>query len=115
MTPDDRPDFEKRLRELFAAVSQPLTEERLEGFWKGLARMGVFEFGRAVDLLLAELEQGDPPKFLNARHVWAARDRLRARATPEVSVPRSVNEILLALAESDPKNNSHLKGAIAIR
>lgn len=114
MTPDDRPDFEKRLRELFAAVSQPLTEERLEGFWKGLVRMGVFEFGRAVDLLLAELAEGDPPKFLNARHIWAARDRGRARATPDVAAPRSVSEVLRALAESDPKNNSHLKGALAL-
>lgn len=112
MNVDDRQEFNRRLRELFATVGQPLSDDRLEGFWKGLTRMSVFEFGRAVDLMLAELAQGDPPKFLNARHVWAARDRLRARVTPEVGGPRSVNEQLLALAESDPKNNGGLKEAL---
>jgi hypothetical protein len=88
MTDGDRPEFERLLSELFAALDKPLYESKREGFWRGLAKMSIVEFTRCRDLVLEELEQVDPPKTFGVSEVWAAKRRLRAKAAAVVGASR---------------------------
>jgi hypothetical protein len=74
----DRQDFERMLRELFGAIGQTLSDEKVEGFWKGLASLQLIEFGRCVDQLYADLKSTPAPKTYTVGHVWQAKRALRA-------------------------------------
>ena len=76
----DRQDFECMLRELFGAIGQTLSDEKVEGFWKGLASLQLIEFGRCVDHLYADLKTTPAPKTYTVGHVWQAKRALRATA-----------------------------------
>lgn len=76
----DRPEFERMLREIFGALDKPLTEHQRAAFWKGLQRMSLPEFERCRDLILRDLEDGEPVRRFGVAEVWAARKQLRAAA-----------------------------------
>lgn len=58
----DRADFEIQFRKFCAGASIPATDERIEAFWTGLAKMALFEFVRATDHLLAQEDWAFPKK-----------------------------------------------------
>lgn len=78
----DRPEFERILSELFAAIDKPLGEHQRSAFWKGLQQMGLIEFARCRDHLIDELKEGEAPKRFSVGDIWAAKRRLRAAAMP---------------------------------
>lgn len=82
MKDTDRADFERILRELFGALDKPLTEQQRNAFWRGLARMDLVQFERCRDLILRELEDGEPPRRFGVDSIWAAKQRLRASGPP---------------------------------
>jgi len=114
MIPDEKPEFERLLKELFGGMGmRPPDVEAVAGFWKSLGRVSIIEFTRACEFMLAQLEFSEPPKYLNPSFVWGAVRRLRARGGSATG-SQSVREQLLDLAERDPQHNGHLKAAIAL-
>lgn len=108
MIQSDREDFDRLLRELCAAIGIPCTDERLEGFWKGLrGGMSFAEFARIQEIMIKRLEEGERPKTIALTDIWNVRRGLMARApvvsaAPEPYVPghddwwRCANRHLLA-------------------
>lgn len=81
MQDGERQDFETMLAELFGALGLVLTKEKIEGFWRGLARMSIIEFGRCRDRLLQDLEGGQAvAKPFSVATLWDAKKRLRPQA-----------------------------------
>lgn len=78
----DRPAFERNMAELFGALNQPLSETAREGWWKGLAKMTLPDFGRCCDRLIADCAEEDGPRQLSVRDVWGVQRRLQARGEP---------------------------------
>jgi len=50
----ERPEFDKQLAILCAGLDVPCTDERKEAYWKGLNRMSLPLFTRAVEQILSE-------------------------------------------------------------
>lgn len=80
MLDTEHTEFQAQLSELFGALDKPLTESQRAGFWKGLQRMSLVEFGRCRDQVLRELADGEPPRRFGVGEIWAAKKRLRAAA-----------------------------------
>lgn len=72
----DRPDFEAQFRKFCAGANIPATDERIEAFWTGLAKMALSEFTRATDHMLG-LEEWSFPKKPGA--LWGVVRELKAQ------------------------------------
>lgn len=79
MQPADRADFEAQMRKFCAGANLPPTDERIEAFWTGLAKMALHEFVRATDHLLA-LEEWSFPRKPGA--LWGVVRELKAQHRP---------------------------------
>lgn len=84
MLSTDRQDFELLLRQLCAGYDKPLGD-RLEAYWKGLAKMSIIEFARVVEFALSE---HGPSALPTTKQCWSIRQELRrAPATPQGPAP----------------------------
>lgn len=90
MQPAERPEFEKQIGVLFAAIDKPLTEERREAFWKGCLNMSLLDVGRCINRVLEDLQENPAPRFFTVGDLWAAKRKLRA-AGPYVLAPQDPN------------------------
>lgn len=84
MQSGDRDEFTKTLRVLCAARGIPWTDDRDEAFWKGLAKMSLIQFNRAVDAMCAS---EDPPRNLTPGQVWQAFKAQRANGVTLTPTP----------------------------
>lgn len=78
MLSSDRDEFSAQLRKLCAGFNVPYTEERLDAYWSGLAKMSLPAFARMVDDALGE--EGSP-KIPTTNQLWKAYRDSRARLT----------------------------------
>lgn len=76
MNSSDRPEFDKQLGILCAGLDTPCTDERREAYWKGLKSMGLTQFARTVEHMLANESWVRMPK---PAQVWESSKRLRAQ------------------------------------
>lgn len=70
----DRGEFESRLKLLCAGFNVPVTTERVEAYWLGLAKMPLSSFVRATEHALGE---GGPEKIPTPRQCWAISKTVR--------------------------------------
>lgn len=90
MEEGDRKAFDGILAEIFGALDKPLGPSKSDAFWKGLQRMGIVEFARCRDHILAKLETDEPPKSFGVGHVWEAKRAMRAKGPdPKPTAPES--------------------------
>jgi hypothetical protein len=71
----DRPEFEKQLAILCAAMDVPCTEERKEGYWKALHSMPLIRFVRTIQHML---ENESWVKIPKPSQIWDASKRLKS-------------------------------------
>lgn len=82
MLSTERQDFEAAMAQLCAGYDKPVGE-RLEAYWKGLAKMGLVEFQRIIEHCLSE---DGPPKLPSCRQLWDIRKTLKAKQRPAIPV-----------------------------
>jgi hypothetical protein len=73
--PDDFNAFSEQASVLCAGFNVPATPERIEAYWRGLQKMDLMVFTRAVELALGE---GGAEKFPTVPQMWNLAKRLRA-------------------------------------
>jgi hypothetical protein len=84
MQSTDRAEFEEQMKILCAAYDKPLGD-RIEAYWKGLAKMSLVEFARVVEWCCGE---NQPEKFPPSGKCWDILKILKnARSTPAM-LPR---------------------------
>lgn len=76
MLSTERPAFEQQLGVLCAGFNVAVTTERIDAYWRGLAKMGLLAFERVVEFALGE--QG-PPKIPIPSHCWLLHRQLRGQ------------------------------------
>ena len=69
----DRPEFEKHLAVLCAAMDVPCTDERKEGYWLALHSMPLIRFARTIEHMLEKEEWNKIPK---PAQIWSASKRM---------------------------------------
>lgn len=69
----ERPEFDKQLAILCAAMDVPCTEERKEGYWKALHSMPLVRFARAIEHVL---EKESWVKIPKPSQIWDASKRV---------------------------------------
>lgn len=67
MLSTDRAEFESQLGKLCAGLNVPMTTERIEAYWTGLAKMSLLQFVRVIDHALGE---DGPDKFPTVPGIW---------------------------------------------
>jgi hypothetical protein len=112
--PDDRKAFDAILAELFGALDKPLTDAKRDAFWKGLQRMGILEFARCRDHILAKLETGEPPKNFGVSQVWDAKRELRAKAPIAPAAAQSEPEVDVWEAAGNQHLLAHIRRRLAL-
>lgn len=118
----ERPEFDKQLAILCAGLDVPCTDERKEAYWKGLNRMSLPLFTRAVEQILSEENWTKVPK---PGQIWEASRRLRAQVVtpPKDDGPqldpweRAANHHLLAhiVRRTHAAPKCYGEGALAMR
>lgn len=78
MRPDDFNAFSDQVAVLCAGFNVPATAERVEAYWRGLQKMDLMVFTRAVESALGE---GGPDKIPTTPQLWNLTRHLRARPT----------------------------------
>jgi hypothetical protein len=82
MRSTERPEFTALLGALCAGFNQPVTPERIEGYWRGLSNMQLPAFERVVDYALGET---GPDKLPTAPQLWRLYRELTAAARKEAT------------------------------
>jgi hypothetical protein len=90
MLSTDRDEFTAQLSILCAGFDKPLGE-RIEAYWKGLAKMSIVEFARCVDYALGP---DGPDKLPAVPQIWALKRKLRAVHLPAQVEGPSIQEQL---------------------
>jgi hypothetical protein len=80
----DRPQFDEQMALLCAGYNVPLSV-RPEAYWKGMAKMSLVEFARAVEYALSE---DGPDKIPNTKALWAILRGLKKRAQRAPEQPK---------------------------
>lgn len=70
----DRPEFDKQLAILCAAMDVPCTEERKEGYWKALNSMPLIRFARTIEYML---EKESWVKIPKPSQIWDGSKRMK--------------------------------------
>lgn len=109
MVEADRPEFEKALAELFAAIDKPLGEAQRTAFWRGLSRMSLVEFSRCRDKIVADLAGGEAPRKFGISDIWVAKSKLQAFAPIKAQSDGFLGD------DWDMAANRHLLGYITKR
>lgn len=84
MLQTDRAEFDRQMSLLCAGYNVHASADRLEAYWRGLAKMELPTFVRVVEHCLGE--QG-PEKLPTARTVWPLARSLRRRSGPPEAPP----------------------------
>lgn len=74
MLSTDREEFEVQMALLCAGFNVPLGD-RVEAYWKGVAKMSLLEFARTVEYALGE--EG-PEKIPSTAQLWAIKKKMRS-------------------------------------
>lgn len=79
MNANDKPKFMELLSILFGAHCKPLTESVTQGYWKGLNKMELGTFERAVDEAIDRLQHAERgvSKVPNVSELWDIKRSLR--------------------------------------
>lgn len=101
MHPTEREAFDEQIGILCAGFNVPITDDRREAYWKGLGKMPLISFTRAVEYALGE---HGPDKIPTSPQLWAlsraARStRVDARPKAQESAPQAADRVSL-LAQS---------------
>lgn len=59
MTPAEKPRFMELLSTLFGAHGKPLSDSMVQGYWKGLEKMGLTAFERCCDEAIGKLQYAE--------------------------------------------------------
>jgi hypothetical protein len=86
MLTSDRKDFDALISVLCAGYNIPATGDRLDAYWRGLAKMELPTLSRLVDHCLAE---GGPEKLPTPRSMWPLARELRAKIAPPAPPPKA--------------------------
>ena len=70
----DRPEFDKQIAILCAAMDVPCTEERKEGYWKALHSMPLVRLARTIEFML---EKESWVKIPKPSQIWDASKRMK--------------------------------------
>lgn len=76
----EREAFEAELLVLLTAFNVPLTQARKDAYWRGLERMPLSVFARAVDVLVGDGGDSDLPA---PSRIWQVSRELRVKAPAE--------------------------------
>jgi hypothetical protein len=77
MLSTDRTEFESQLGKLCAGFNVPTTQDRIEAYWSGLARMSLLQFVRCVEFALGE---DGPEKIPTTSGMWKIHRAARTRS-----------------------------------
>lgn len=77
MRPDDFNAFSDQAAVLCAGFNVPATAERVEAYWRGLQKMDLMVFTRAVEYALGE---SGPEKIPTTPQIWNIVRQMRSRA-----------------------------------
>lgn len=88
MMPNDKIEFDRQLEILFGGFPAFLTEPRKEAYWRGLQKMPIHGFIRAVDHFLGE---SGPEKMPTLHGVWQTYKDFRATNARSVAKSTEVD------------------------
>lgn len=81
MQASDRDGFVKLVGQLCAGFEVPMSEARVDAYWRGLEQLALPAFERIVTFALGE---DGPAKFPKVSDIWQLHRSLRVRAPPQV-------------------------------
>jgi hypothetical protein len=84
MLSTERPEFVKLLGALLAGFNAPITDERIEGYWRGLMKLNLIAFERVVEYALGE---HGPEKLPTAPGCWNIHRELHSQQRVSEAAP----------------------------
>lgn len=79
MDSTNRDEFMGQLELLHASYAKPCYDSTREAYWKGLVKMSLVDFGRAIEHCVSE---NAPDKIPSVGHLWVIAKRLRPERQP---------------------------------